>query len=363
MRDKLIACLLIIIALIVAGITGTLKNLSPWSNRSATHQANLLENSATQEALRVQTVRPRTDTNYSLTVSQPAEVQPYYSIDLYAETAGTILRIESEVGDEIDRGQTVAEIRPIGTQSVELIESPIDGIVVSRSVDPGTFVPNAAVLPGARPLVSIAKTDVVTVCMNVPDMFAPFVKPGMPARIKNPNATKNQWIDTKLTRVSPVANPADRTLGVQIDLFNQTRAEFDDLIADSQASGYQDFKSRQPPEFPTNFSETQEAQLTPGLIHEMQITINDLGQLPLLPSECIVNRSGKSFVFLIEENQLVQVPVSVHFNDGKYCYVKPIRAEGMLQTPNDWTGQEVVVLASQFDLQSGKAAVSENSAR
>jgi|688.fasta_scaffold09047_6 multidrug efflux pump subunit AcrA (membrane-fusion protein) len=360
MRDKLIACLLIIVALIVAGITGTLTNLTPWSNRSATHQANLLENNATQETLRVQTVRPRTDTNYSITVSQPAEVQPYYSIDLYAETAGTILRIESEVGDEIDRGQTVAEIRPIGTQSVELIESPIDGIVVSRSVDPGTFVPNAAVLPGARPLVSIAKTDVVTVCMNVPDMFAPFVKPGMPARIKNPNATKNQWIDTKLTRVSPVANPADRTLGVQIDLFNQTRAEFDELIADSQASGYEDFKSRQPPEFPTNFSETQEARLTPGLIHEMQITINDLGQLPLLPSECIVNRSGKSFVFLIEENQLVQVPVSVHFNDGKYCYVKPIRAEGKLQTPNDWTGQEVVVLASQFDLQSGKAAVSEN---
>jgi hypothetical protein len=92
MRDKLIACLLIIVALIVAGITGTLTNLSPWSNRSATHQANLLENNATQETLRVQTVRPRTDTNYSITVSQPAEVQPYYSIDLYAETAGTILR-------------------------------------------------------------------------------------------------------------------------------------------------------------------------------------------------------------------------------------------------------------------------------
>jgi hypothetical protein len=94
----------------------------------------------------------------------------------------------------------------------------------------------------------------------------------------------------------------------------------------------------------------------------MQTTLNDLGQLPLLPSECIVNRSGKPFVFLIEENQLVQVPVSVQFNDGKYCYIKPIRAERKLQTPNDWTGQEVVVLASQFDLQSGKAAVSENSA-
>ncbi|MEY2611423.1 MAG: hypothetical protein RLZZ396_2573 [Planctomycetota bacterium] len=360
MRDKLIACLLISIALVVAGLTGVLTKLSPWSHRSSHDQKKASKREPAQEALRVKTASPRIDTNYSILVTQPAEVQPYYSVDLFAETAGTVLRMEYEVGDEIDRGQTVAEIQPIGSQSVAVIESPIDGVVVSRSVDPGTFVPNAAVLPGARPILSIAKTDVVTVLMNVPDVFAPYVKTGMPARIRNPNATKNQWIETKLTRVSPVASPTDRTVGVQVDLYNQTRAKFDELISDSQLSGYEDFKSRQPPEFPTNFSDLQEARLTPGLIHEMQITITDLGQLPLLPSECIVNRSGKPFVFLIEENRLVQVPVYVQFNDGKYCYVKPMRNQTNLQSLSDWTGQEVVVLASQFDLQSGKSVIADN---
>lgn len=360
MRDKLIAGLLISIALIVVGLTGGLTNLSPWGHRSASHQKVSDGKNAIQEALRVKTVRPRKDTNHSILVLQPAEVQPYYSVDLFAETAGIVLRIESEVGDEIERGQAVAEIRPIGSPSVEIIKSPIDGVVVSRSVDPGTFVPNAAVLPGARPLVSIAKTDIVTVLMSVPDMYAPYVKAGMPAKIRNPNATKNQWIDTKLTRVCPIARPVDRTVSVQVDLFNQTRADFDDLIKDSQANGFEDFKSSKPPEFPANFSDQQEAQLTPGLVHEMQITINDLGALPLLPAECIVNKSGKPSVFLVEDNRLVQVPVSVQFNDGRFCYVKPMREGRNLPEGIDWTGEELVVLASQFDLQPGKAVVTDN---
>lgn len=360
MRDKLIACFMIAIAMIAAGLTGAFTHLWPWGHHSASDKNGPYANAANQDVLRVKTVRPRRDTNYSIQVSQPAEVQPYYSVDLYAETAGTVLKIEPEVGDEIERGQIVAQIRPIGSQSIESIESPIDGVVVSRSVDPGTFVPNAAVLPGARPVLSISKTDIVTILMNVPDMFAPYVKTGMPARIRNPNATKDQWIDTKLMRVSPVASPADRTVSVQVDLFNQRRSEFDDLIKESQTNGFEDFKSRQPPEFPTNFTDQQEAKLMPGLIHEMQIAINDLGQLPLLPSECIVNRSGKPFVFLIEDNRLVQVPVIVQFNDGKFCYVKPKRDSQNPQGDPDWTGQEQIVLDSQFDLQPGKAAVSEN---
>jgi len=319
MRDKLIACLMIATAVIAAGITGAFTHLWPWGQHSAFDKNGQRANAGIQDVLRVKTVRPSRDTNYSIQVSQPAEVQPYYSVDLYAETAGTVLKIEPEIGDEIERGQIVAQIRPLGSQSTETIESPIDGVVVSRSVDPGTFVPNAAVLPGARPVLSIAKTDIVTVLMNVPDLFAPYVKAGMPVRIRNPNATKDQWIDTKLMRVSPVASPTDRTVSVQVDLFNNKRSEFDDLIKESQTNGFEDFKSRQPPEFPSNFTDQQEAQLKPGLIHEMQLAINDLGQLPLLPSECIVNRSGKPFVFLIEDNRLVQVPVFVQFNDGKFC--------------------------------------------
>jgi len=359
MRDKLIAGLLIAIAVIVGGVTGVLKHLPFLNFRSNSNQHAGAERIEKQEAVRVKTVRPSKDTNYSILVTQLAEVQPYYSVDLYAEAAGTVLRIEPEVGDEIEQGQVVAEIRPLGSSSVEIIKSPIDGVLVSRSVDPGTFVPNAAVVPGARPIVSIAKTDIVTVLMSVPDLYAPYVKAGMAARIRKPNAAKNQWIDTKITRVSPLASPADRTVGVQVDLYNRTRVEFDELIRDSQANGFEDFKSLKPPEFPANFSDQNEAQLTPGLIHEMQLTITELGDLPLLPAECIVNRGGKPYVFLVEDSRLARVPVSVQFNDGKFCYVKPIREDTNLHGSTDWSGEELVVLASQLDLQSGKPAVIE----
>lgn len=359
MRDKLIACLLIAIALLVGGLTGAFTKELPWGHRSSFSRSVGDGKIAPQEELRVKTVRPSKDTKHSILVSQPAEVQPYYSVDLYAETAGTVLSIEAEVGDEVERGRVVAEILPIGSQSVEIIKSPIDGVVVSRSVDPGSFVPNAAVVIGARPVVSIAKTDIVTVLMKVPDMYAPYVKAGMPAKIRNPNATKTTWIETKLTRVSPIASPGDRTVGVQVDLFNRTRIEYDELIKDSQANGFGDFKSTEPPEFPANLSGESEAQLTPGLIHEMQIIINELGGLPLLPAECIVNKTGKPSVFLVEDNRLVEVPISVKFNDGTFCYVKPIHKDRKLNGEADWTGHELVVLASQFDLQPGKSVVTE----
>jgi hypothetical protein len=309
--------------------------------------------------LQLRTVRPIRDTNQVVVVTQPAEVAPYYLVQLFAETAGTVERIEPDVGDEVDRGQAIAEIRPAGSTITTPIESPIDGVVVSRSVDPGTFVANASVIPNATPIVSIAKLDTVTITMNVPDMFAPYVKEGMVAKIRNTNAAKSPWIVSRLTRISPIARTGDRTLGVQIDLFNQTRSEFDELMKDAQANGFEDYKSRRAPEFPLNLEGEQSASLTPGLIHEMEIQIDALGQLPLLPSQCLTRRSGKPFVFLVENGLVVQIPVLVQFDDGRLCYVKPIRNTTSTEQPtnNEWKGTEEVILDNRYDLQPGRLAV------
>ena len=60
------------------------------------------------------------------------------------------------------------------------VKAPWDGTVVDRHVDPGSFVQNASTgHPTA--LVTLERTDIVTVVMRVPDNVAPFVKMGTEA--------------------------------------------------------------------------------------------------------------------------------------------------------------------------------------
>lgn len=370
-QDKLLALLLIAIATLSAWWSGNLdrvwKRFTPeqLSNDTQTKRTNLSDHTETSgptspksPPLQVRTVHPVRDANQVIIVSQPAEVSPYYSVQLYADTAGTIERIEPDIGDEVDRGQTIAEIRAPGSSTTTPIQSPIDGVIVSRSVDPGTFVANASVIPNAAPIVTIAKIDTVTITMNVPDMFAPYVKEGMIAKIRNTNAYKSPWIESKLTRISPIARTTDRTLAVEIDLFNQTRAEYDDLMLEAKELGFEEYKSRRAPEFPLNLAGEQSAGFTPGLIHEMQIHIDALGQLPLLPSQCLTRRSGKPFVFLVENGLVVQIPVLIQFDDGHLCYTKPVRNTPTSSRPtDDWDGTEEVILDNRYDLQPGKHAI------
>jgi multidrug efflux pump subunit AcrA (membrane-fusion protein) len=360
-RDRIVAGLLIvtIIGYAIWSRSGSaIYDLIQLAMSISERNAVQVISSEPSSVLSIETVSPRRDTQHQVVVRQPAEVEPYYLIQLFAETSGTIVSIEKEIGDEVEKGQVVAEIRPSGSQTIMAIESPIDGVIVSREVDPGTFVPNATIVPGAMPLVSIAKTDIVTVSMSVPDIFAPYVKAGMPARIKSNDATKTPWVEAKITRISPVAKTADRTIAIEIDLFNQAREDFNGLLEESQPAGFADFKSHTPPEFPLNLSGDQFAGLTPGLIHEMELCINQIGDLPLLPSDCLIRRGGKPFVFIVENGRLEQVSVIVQFDDGRYCYVRPLRTINGVPTVQDWAGTEQVVVGGEFDLQPGKRVVS-----
>ena len=60
------------------------------------------------------------------------------------------------------------------------VSAPFDGIITERSVQPGMLVQNAS---AGRPeaLLKVARTDVVTLVMKVPDNYAPYVTTGTEA--------------------------------------------------------------------------------------------------------------------------------------------------------------------------------------
>src|SRR5438552_18818588 len=73
-----------------------------------------------------------------------------------------------------DRAQAQAEFARM--------RAPFDGEIIKRDVYPGSFVQSSATAR-TEPLLVVARTDIVTVSMKVPDSFAPLVSKNIEADI------------------------------------------------------------------------------------------------------------------------------------------------------------------------------------
>ena len=98
------------------------------------------------------------------------------------------------------------------------IESPYDGVVTSRKFHRGSFI-LAADHGGDMPLLTVARTDVVRVVVQVPDRDVPYTNVGDAATIEI-DALPGKLFTGKVSRVADSENPQTRTMRVEIDLPN-----------------------------------------------------------------------------------------------------------------------------------------------
>lgn len=96
------------------------------------------------------------------------------------------------------------------------IRAPFDGVVVRRRIDTGHLT-----TPGAtsEPLFIVARHDIVTIAVGVPEADAPFVNPGDDARVRL-LALDDRTFDGKVTRTAWALDATTRTLRTEIDLDN-----------------------------------------------------------------------------------------------------------------------------------------------
>jgi RND family efflux transporter MFP subunit len=91
-----------------------------------------------------------------------------------------------------------------------ILKAPFRGEIARRTIDPGTFVK-----PGTT-LVSIIDRAIVRVSFDVPEVDYQFIAPGTDAKVRM-LATGHEIV-TKISRRSPSADPATRTVRVDIDV-------------------------------------------------------------------------------------------------------------------------------------------------
>ncbi len=98
------------------------------------------------------------------------------------------------------------------------IKSPYDGTVTRREVDTGHFVQPASDGAG-KPLMVVARTEVVRIFVNVPEMEAPYVDNGDPAKVHVQALTASQF-EATVVRSSWSLQESNRSLRTEIDVPN-----------------------------------------------------------------------------------------------------------------------------------------------
>ncbi len=211
---------------------------------------------------------------------------------------------------DLDRAKAVADYAKI--------VAPFDGVVVRRTIDPGSFVQNATT-GTSDALLSIAKVDVVTLVAKFPDSVASLIDLKSKA-IVTVDDLPGVSISAIVSRFAPTVQNADRTMQVEVDLFNGDEVEYRRLAetirvggSERQAKGIHDLLPARA--FPVDAPKAR--RLLPGMTATIKLTIGGFGDSFVLPSIAVYSRSGTSYILLVQNGKTKQVPVRVQVNDGK----------------------------------------------
>jgi RND family efflux transporter MFP subunit len=161
--------------------------------------------------------------------------------------------------------------------SYSRIEAPYDGIVIRRKAETGQLTtPGTA----SEPLFVVARTDVATISVGVPETEAPFVNAGDPASFRL-LALDGRTFQGHVTRTSWALDSATRTLLAEIDVPNADDA------------------------------------LRPGLYAYVTIVAEEHKDALTLPTTAIVKEAGKSYCVVVASGRARRKEIKVGLVDGK----------------------------------------------
>ena len=155
------------------------------------------------------------------------------------------------------------------------IEAPFDGVVTQRNVDTGDLTRPG---PEGPPLFVVARSDIVTIAVDVPETIATEINPGDRASVKLP-AMNNRVVEGKVSRISWALDPKTRTIRVEIDIPNP------------------------------------DARLRPGLYAYATIVAKEHPDVLTVPSTAVVEENGKPRCVVVADGKAARRPVVLGLND------------------------------------------------
>jgi multidrug resistance efflux pump len=238
------------------------------------------------------------------------------------------------LGAEVNRAKQLIEVAKSESEQAEaiaeyaIVKAPFRGAVVRRHVDPGSFVQNATT-GHPTPILTLERADIVTVVMNVPENYAPYVAPGTVAVLQL-NSMPGLKIRGEVTRFAPsVATSAhDRTMRVEVDLWNDAPEKYQAFFADPK--NLAELKEGRLPILP-QFSGKDAAsrpRLITGTFGTMTLILKSFGGIELIPSEAVIRSGGRALIYVVRDGKAHQIPVEVQVDDGMLAHVTVLGVNG-----------------------------------
>lgn len=158
------------------------------------------------------------------------------------------------------------------------LTAPFAGVVTTRFVDPGAFVP-AGSGGSASSIVTLADTSVLRAQVAVPETEAIFVQTGQPVRVTVEGLGQTAF-PAAISRHSDAIDDATHTLWVEADLPNSDR------------------------------------KLRPGMYATVRLGLEKHSGALLVPANALVAEKTAQFVFLAADGRSRKTPVKIGFQDG-----------------------------------------------
>ncbi|HEY2154036.1 MAG TPA: efflux RND transporter periplasmic adaptor subunit [Isosphaeraceae bacterium] len=184
------------------------------------------------------------------------------------------------------------------------IEAPFDGVITRRNVDTGHLT-----RPGsdAVPLFIAARTDIVTIAVDIPETYSTDVNPGDNALVKL-QAMQGRSVEGKVTRTAWALEPKTRTIRTEIDIPNPG------------------------------------GKLRPGLYAYATVIVEEHKDVLTIPTTAVLPEKDKASCVVVAGGKVARKPIETGLSDGARTEV----LSGL-------DGDEAVVKANAASLLGGQA--------
>jgi len=220
------------------------------------------------------------------------------------------------VPQTVDEARAQAEVAQARLQRTRTlldytrIRAPFNGIITSRQVDPGAFIPAASAGASAQSaaLVTLMDYQRVRVQVFVPEPETPWIKNGIPAKVTVEELPGRAYVGT-VTRFAHALDSATKTMLAEIELENPG------------------------------------GELRPGMYASVQLELERHPDALLVPLQAVAFEKAGTSVFRFVDGKAVKTAVRIGFNDGTNAEIlEGVKPEILLillgkQVPND--GQPV----------------------
>jgi membrane fusion protein, multidrug efflux system len=231
------------------------------------------------------------------------------TVDVYSDVAGKVTKLYVSVGDRVTKDAPLADVdpsRPGMTYVAGVAKAPIAGTIVTLPVQIGTTVSQAA------PIARLSRTDALELRTYVAERFISKMRLGLKAEVSL-EAYPGQVFPAVVKELSPVLDPASRTMEVRLDVYGDG------------------------------------ARLKAGMFAKVKVITEDKQGIVKIPATAVVKRFGENYVFVVETD-----PTDPAFRIArKRAVISGILIDDKLEVRSGLSVGEEIIVRGQTLLEDG----------